>query len=288
MPRPRAAVLAAAAALAAWSAWFEPRRLVVRELELALPHWPRRLDGLRAGVLSDVHAGVPHMGLRQLARAVAALNARAPDVQLLLGDYIDTSQPWRTRLRSRDVAAELAALRAPLGTIAVIGNHDWRHSAGRRVWLELAAAGIDVLENASTRLDAGARGELWVAGLADLRHRRPDVELALADVPADAPVLLLCHDPDLFPRVPARVALTLAGHTHGGQVAIPLLRRRLIPSRYGERYARGLVVEDGRALLVSAGLGTATVPLRLLAPPEVLVLTLRSAGLAPSRRRTSR
>ena len=109
-----------------------------------------------------------------------------------------------------------------------------------------------------------------------MRHRRPNIGRALRDVPPDAPVIVLSHDPDLFPRVAERVALTLAGHLHGGQVAIPLLRRPLLPSYYGERYARGHIVEHGRHLLVSSGIGTSGMPIRFLAPPEVLHLTLRN------------
>jgi hypothetical protein len=120
-----------------------------------------------------------------------------------------------------------------------------------------------------------------VAGLADLRKRRPDLPGALDGVPPGAPILLLAHDPDVFPYVPARVALTLSGHTHGGQVAIPLVRRPAIPSLHGERYARGHVVEEGRHLYVSSGFGTSGLPLRLLAPPEVVVLELRAPGRPP-------
>ena len=89
-------------------------------------------------------------------------------------------------------------------------------------------------------------------------------------------MLLLSHDPDAFPAVPARVALTLAGHTHGGQVAIPLVRRPFVPSRYGERYVHGHVVEGGRHLYVSSGVGTSGAPVRFLRPPEVVSLTLRA------------
>ena len=264
----------AAAGLAVWAGWIEPRRLVVRDVELELPRWPERLDGLRAGVLSDVHAGVPHMPLAKVARAVDALNDRAPDVHLLLGDFLDASQPWRRRLKPEVVASELARLRAPLGTFSVLGNHDWR-SAGTRMRRALLDAGIAVLENDAVALD-GPRGPFWIAGLDDMRHRAPDVGAALRDVPAGAPVIVLTHDPDTFPEVPSRVALTLAGHTHGGQVAIPLLRRPLLPSIYGERYASGHVVEHERHLFVSSGLGTSGLPIRLLAPPEVLVVTLRA------------
>jgi predicted MPP superfamily phosphohydrolase len=136
----------------------------------------------------------------------------------------------------------------------------------------LRTGGIEVLENRVVET-----GGLYVAGLADLRDRRPDLPGALAGVPAGAPVVLLAHDPDVFPYVPDRVALTLSGHTHGGQIAIPVLRRAVIPSRYGERYARGHVIEDGRHLYVTSGLGTSGLPLRLLAPPEVVVLELVGA-----------
>jgi uncharacterized protein len=263
---------AAALALAAWAGWIEPRRLVVRDVELTPPGWPEHLDGMRAGVLSDVHAGVPHMSLEKVARAVDALNDRAPDVHLLLGDFLDASQPWRRRLAPEQVAKQLARLRAPLGTVAVIGNHDWR-SSGDRMWRALEAEGVTVLEDRAVELANG----LWVAGLGDLRHRHPNVATAVREIPEGAPAIVLTHDPDMFPEVPERVSLTLAGHTHGGQVAIPWLRRPMMPSYYGERYARGLIVEHGRHLLVSSGLGTSGLPIRLLAPPEVLILTLRNS-----------
>ena len=267
-------VVAAGAGLAAWAGWIEPRRLVVRDVELALPQWPAQLDGLRAGVLSDLHAGVPHAGLRVIRRAVDALNAREPDVHLLLGDYLDASQHLRRKLAPEAIAAELARLRAPLGTVAVLGNHDWLNS-GDRMWRALTAVGITVLEDQAVELRAPG-GPFWVAGLADMRHRMPNVVAALRDVPPGAPVIVLSHDPDLFPRMPERVALTLSGHTHGGQVAIPVLRRPMLPSHYGERYARGHVVEHGRHLLVTSGVGTSGLPIRFLAPPEVLTLRLRN------------
>ena len=106
--------------------------------------------------------------------------------------------------------------------------------------------------------------------------RGAHVGRALSRVPEGEAVLLLSHDPDVFPSVPARVAVTLAGHTHGGQVGIPYLRRPFVPSRYGERYVHGHVVEDGRHLYVSSGLGTSGIPVRLLRPPEVVILTLRA------------
>jgi predicted MPP superfamily phosphohydrolase len=275
--RPHPALLVAGAALAAWAGWIEPRRLVLRRETLRLPGWPAALDGLRAAVIADVHGGVPHMGRTEIARAVARLAAESPDILLLAGDYVDASPLWGGRLAPEVIAGELGALRPRLGSYAVLGNHDWRR-APDRMWTALEAAGITVLENRAVPVDAPG-GRLWVAGLADMRNRRPSVRAALRDVPDDPaePVLLLSHDPDMHPAVPARVALTLSGHVHGGQVRIPLLRRLVIPSYYGERYARRHHDDDGRRLYVSSGLGTSGMPVRLLVPPEVVLLELRSS-----------
>jgi predicted MPP superfamily phosphohydrolase len=276
--------LAAVAALA-WAGWIEPRRLVTVRRRLGLPRWPASLDGVRLGVLSDIHAGAPHAGPKAIARAVERLNDEAPDAILLLGDHIDAHPLWGGRMPPEDIARELGALRAPNGVYAVLGNHDWKQ-AGDRMWRALEDAGIEVLENRAARA-----GGFYVAGLADLRLRRPDLPGALAGVPDEAPVVLLSHDPDVFPYVPDRIALTLSGHLHGGQVAIPVLRCPALPSRYGERYARGHIVEEDRHLYVSSGLGTSGLPLRFLAPPEVVILELRGeAGSAgrPSRSRPGR
>jgi predicted MPP superfamily phosphohydrolase len=262
---------AAAAAGIAWAGWIEPRRLVTVRRTLHLPHWP--LEGVRLGVLSDLHAGALYAGPPAIARAVERLNAEQPDVMLLLGDFVDAHPIWGGRISPEVVAGELAELRSPLGSFAVLGNHDWK-AVGNRMWTALTGAGITVLENCAVELTAPG-GRFVVSGLADLRHRRPDLPSAFAGVPRDAATILLSHDPDVFPYLPDRVALTLAGHTHGGQIAIPRLRRLAIPSRYGERYARGHIVEHGRHLYVTSGVGTSGLPLRAFAPPEVVILELR-------------
>jgi predicted MPP superfamily phosphohydrolase len=193
-------------------------------------------------------------------------------VNLLLGDFLDSTYLGQGRARVRDVARELA--RIPRA-YAVLGNHDWRGAGPAMRWA-LLDAGVALLENEARELRPG----LWVAGTADLRHRFASLRAALGPVPEDASVLLCTHDPDLFPRVPRRVALTVAGHVHGGQVNVPILRHAVLPTRYGDRYLHGHVVEGGRHLYVSAGLGTAGLPLRLRRPPEIPVLRLRAA--APS------
>jgi predicted MPP superfamily phosphohydrolase len=238
-----------------------------------LPGWPAELDGLRVGALADLHSGMPHAGLDAVGRAAEALAAEAPDVVCLLGDFIDRRALFARPIDAEALAARLAPLSAaPRGVFAVLGNHDW-YAGARRIADALEDVGAMVLEDSAA--PAGGDG-LWVAGVGDYRVRGARVERALMPVPDDAPVLLLSHDPDVFPRVPARVSLTLSGHTHGGQVGVPLVRRPFVPSHYGERYVYGHVVEDDRHLWVSSGVGTSGMPVRFLRPPEVVILTLRA------------
>ncbi len=263
---------AVAAGLAAWALWLEPRRIVVRRPTLRLPGWPRDLAGLRVAVVADLHAGAPHVDLRRVERVVGAVNRAAPDTVLLLGDYVDDRVAFADRVEPEAVASRLGGVRARLGAFAVLGNHDWIEG-GRRVARALRDAGIVVLENDA----ACVAPALWVVGLGAAGDRSVDVSGAFAAVPRSAAVLALTHTPDLFPRLPDSVALTVAGHTHGGQVNLPVARPRAIPSRYGDRYDAGHMEEDGRHLFVSAGIGTSRFPVRLRRPPEVAVLTLRPA-----------
>lgn len=264
----RSAAALGAAALVWWAAWHEPRALVTPDVSLELPRWPPELDGLRVALVSDMHAGAGHMTPARLAWTVDRVLALDADLHVLLGDFLDSSRLGDGRARVRQVAREVARIPRAL---AVLGNHDWR-AAGPAMGWALREAGVAVLENDAVRV----RDRLWVAGLADTRHRFPDLEAALRKPGEDAAVLLATHDPDVFPDVPDRVALTVAGHLHGGQVNVPILRHAVLPTLYGDRYLAGHVVEEGRHLYVSAGLGTAGLPLRLRRPPEVPVLRLTS------------
>ena len=262
---------AAAAGTAGWALLVEPRRVLLERQTLMPPHWPRSLSGLRVAVFADLHAGGPHVTARRLERIAAKVERERPDLVALLGDYVDPTVPLGSPVPPEAVAERLGRLEPPLGSFAVLGNHDWVHDAPR-IAGALADAGIRVLENEA--VPAGE--ELWVAGLADAATRRPDVEATFDAVPRGAPVLALSHHPDLFPRVPERAALTLAGHTHGGQVGLSVIRGRVAPTRYGDRYTGGLVEEAGRLMYVSRGIGTAWLPIRFRAAPEVSLLTLVS------------
>lgn len=267
------------------------------------PHrWPDDLP-LRIAAIADIHVGEPYMPLSRVERIVAAANALAPDLIVLLGDYVAGHRFTTRSIGMADLAPKLAGLTAPIGVHAILGNHDWwddraAQRAGRGPIVAARAlrdAGIPVLENEAVRLTKDGR-PFWLLGLGDqLALPQPgrkrfrgvdDLPGALAQATDDAPVILLAHEPDVFPEVPDRVALTLAGHTHGGQVRL-LNYSPLVPSRYGNRYAYGHVVEDERHLIVSGGLGTSILPVRFGVPPEIVVIDLgarpEAAGLAAPR-----
>lgn len=272
----------------------EPRwRLRVTQYDLVLPQWPRGFDLILA-VVADLHAGEPVMGLDRVTEIVAHTNALGADIILLLGDY-EASHRWQAgRLGPETWAGALAALKASLGVHAVMGNHDWwddraaQRSGKGPVYghVALEGMGIPVYENKAVRLAKNGRG-FWLAGLGDqlalLRGRLPDGrarimgmhDLAgtLVQVTDDAPIILMAHEPDIFPRVPARVALTVSGHTHGGQVRI-LGYPPLAGTRLGRRYSYGHVVDDDRHLVVSGGLGCSILPVRFGSPPEIVLITL--------------
>ncbi|MDP4024008.1 metallophosphoesterase [Methylobacterium sp. NEAU 140] len=288
------AALAAAGGLAGtgYAIAVEPHRVRVAAYRPDLPGWPAGTR-LRIAVLTDFHAHPRCMGEAAIAAVVARTNALMPDLTVLLGDY---GSQDRGGVPVETVAGLLRGLSAPLGVHAIQGNHDWgddraarrRGHGPTRTERALRAAGLPVLENAAVPLDAAAG--LWLAGIESEevpgaprdpraldRHRLAVLARILAPVPPGDRVILLAHEPDLFAAgLDPRVALTLSGHTHGGQVRL-LGFAPWIPSRYGTRYAQGHVVEGGRHLIVSAGLGAhfvAGVPLRLGAPPEIVVVDL--------------
>jgi predicted MPP superfamily phosphohydrolase len=254
---------------------------VVKRYALTPAGWPAGLR-VRVAVLADLHAGAPLVTADRVAGIVDATNALAPDMVLLLGDYGPVSLLVRDPYRPAEIASILGQLRAPLGRFCISGNHDWwedpavmARRGGEPEWLrELRLAGIRPLQNAAVRLPQG----FWLAGVDSQiaygwNRGADDLPRALAAVTDDAPVILMAHEPDIFATMPDRVALTLCGHTHGGQVRILGYSPR-VPSRYGNRYAYGLVEEGPRRLIVSGGLGTSKIPVRFGVPPEIVLVTL--------------
>jgi predicted MPP superfamily phosphohydrolase len=242
--------------------------------------WPadRRLT---ITVIADLHAGGPNMGLERIGGIVDTANGLRSDLVLLLGDFVATHRFVTAPVPSAAWSAELSRLKARLGVHAILGNHDWWFHL-TEIRLALKRVHIPVLENDAVLLgEAGAR--FWLAGIGDQlaiplgrgRFRgADDLTGTMAKITTDDPVILMVHEPDIFTQVPERVSLTLAGHTHGGQVRLPLVWPAFVPSRYGARFAYGHVNEGGRDLIVSGGLGTSIVPVRVGVPPEIVQIEL--------------
>jgi len=253
--------------------FIEPARLVVNRQEIRLPHWPGELSGMRVAFLSDLHVGSPHWGLSRVHELVQQVNAEQPDLVLLGGDYLINGVWFGEHVAAEPIAVELGQLRAKLGVYAVLGNHDWWND-GPRVRAAFEAHGITVLDDEVRRISFNGN-HLCLLGVRDeterLRSARQELDLALPGMP----LLVLLHEPDLFQDFDERATLTLAGHTHGGQVDLPVLGRRVVPSRFGSRYAAGHIVENGRHLFVTTGVGTSIIPVRFRVPPEFALLTLR-------------
>ena len=256
-----------------WQAASDP---IERRLTLAVPGWPKDAPPMRLVLLSDLHVAGPETPPARLARVVAQVNALHPDLVLIAGDFV-TEKGTATRLYTpQAVIAPLAGLRPRLGTLAVMGNHDhWLDS--RTVHAALAAAHITVLDNRAIRV-----GPLAISGVDDEITDHADVPGLVAELARSGGVpIVLSHSPDVFQQLPAAVPLTLAGHTHCGQIVLPLYGAISTASKFGERYRCGLVREGGKLLVVTAGIGASILPFRLGAPPDLWVIELRSVSPPP-------
>jgi hypothetical protein len=250
-----------------------PRWVRLERAAVPVPGLPAGLAGLRIGLLTDVHYD-PRRPLAILERGVALLNAAAPDVIVLGGDYVD-----RRAIGFDRCAATLGRLRAPLGTYAILGNHDYWPGADL-IAAKLAAAGPVVLRNRGCRLLAPGGTPFWLVGLDDAARGHDDLDVALAGVPEGDTRVLLAHEPDVADKVAARglrFALQLSGHTHGGQVVLPIVGSPVLP-RLGRRYVAGLYETPSGPVYTSRGIGSVPPYLRFRSPPEVAVLTLTNAG----------
>jgi len=258
--------------LAIWATLIEPNRLIVHQETIQIENWPKELSGLRIAVISDIHTGAPFVNDKKLKDIVDKTNALNPDLIVLLGDYMSPNSWHSHQVLPEVTAAALKNLRAPLGVYSVLGNHDWWYS-GTRVRRAFEQNGIIVLDDEIKEIQWRGKS-FWLAGLADLWTRPQHIGETIAEIPTGSTVIALTHNPDIFPRLPQSVALLLAGHTHGGQVNIPLIGTPVVPSDFGPKYAAGHVIENGHHLFVTTGIGTSILPVRFRVTPEIVLLTI--------------
>jgi predicted MPP superfamily phosphohydrolase len=265
----RAAFAAAAAPLSGVAyARFEAGWVSVTRQRVAVPRLPPPFAGKTIALLTDPHHG-PFNGLALIRAAVEAVNALRPDLVALAGDFV---QEGYNHAYAAPCLAELGRLRAPLGVFAVPGNHDHRDDI-RAIRRAFRPNGIRDLTNAGAWVEAGG-SRMRVGGVDDLWSARQELDAALGDAGGEDACLLLCHNPDYAETLrDRRVGLVLSGHMHGGQIVLPGMGYRRLPSRYGTKYLQGLVRAPATQVYVSRGVGTVGLPLRFRCRPEVNLLT---------------
>ncbi len=294
-----AGLLLTGASSAAYARFVEPAgSLALTRYRLTPPRWTSGLK-LRVVALSDLHCGSAHMSLARIDEIIEICHALEPDLIVLLGDYITGQRSNVHELSPRTWSTALGRLRAPLGVHSILGNHEyWDDPDVQRLGrgepfakLALLDAGLPVLENKAVRLVKNGL-PFWLAGLSDqlafktgYSRTRGGLYRGLDDLPGTlnqasdgSPIILLAHEPDIFAKIPPRtattnLAVTLSGHTHGGQVRL-FGWSPYIPSEFGSRFDYGRITENGLDLIVSAGLGTSGPPVRFGIPPEIVVLEL--------------
>ncbi len=265
----------------AYPVLFEPGWLTVRRVRVPIKGLPPSLAGITIAQLTDFHHD-EWISLHHVRDAVQLANSLRPDLIALTGDYV-TSNPALIK----PAVAELTRLSPRLGTVAVLGNHDW-WSDVKETRRRFADANIPLIDNgrrfltADRKLVDSADVGLCIGGVGDLWEDEVSPEKAFDKIPDEMPRILLSHNPDVaedhrIVREFTRVDLMVCGHTHGGQVRLPGFGTPIVPSAYGPKYAQGLVKGPGCAVQISAGIGLAMLPVRLNVRPEIVLMSLESA-----------
>ena len=267
----KGAIAMGAAGLVADGLLLEPRHVVVERKTIAINGLPDAFDGFRICQITDVHHG-PFTGLEFIKKVVEKVNSLNPGLVVLTGDYVDHSSKYIV-----PAVSALCRLKSSNGVLSVLGNHD--HWMDANLTQEVFNRyNVPVITNSHKLIEIKDKA-ICVAGVGDLMEDSQDLKAAFYGVPADIPRILLSHNPDYAESMPAseRVDLVLAGHTHGGQVRMPFSIAPITMSRYGQKYAGGLVRSASSQVYVSRGIGVVGLPVRFNCPPEITIITLTKA-----------
>ena len=273
----------------AYAYFVEPQQLVVTRAEVPVPRLDPGLVGLRIVCLSDIHAGSNGADREKLRRVVESVNAEDADLVVMLGDYL--SRPSKASqsllMEPKDIVAGLEGMRAKYGVYLVKGNHDVGPESDE-LMNRFAAAGYNVLNGKVAVIDVNGT-PLRLLGLRDhqqitiWRNYSDDARALLAPTEGKGNVIVLQHSPDILPIITGPygisndLRLMLSGHTHGGQVWLPVIGAPIVSSANGQKYRRGLITDSVIPIYITTGIGTSILPFRFMVPPEIAVITLRAA-----------
>ncbi len=264
--------------------WNATRDPIVRRASITVENWPSGEPPLKVLLLSDTHIAGPDMPPERLRRIVRQLNSHKADLVLIAGDLVSEKRLATHIYTADEVTAPLGGFKSRLGTVAVLGNHDHWY-APKAIRAGLRKVGVTVLTN-----DAVARGPVLIGGIDDEHSGHDDEPATFAALDAldtlsteknpPAPRLIISHTPDTVPDLLSPVVAVFAGHTHCGQIVLPIIGALTYASSFGDRYACGAIDDKGQRVFVGAGLGTSILPLRYGAPPDVWLVTLQAGGIA--------
>lgn len=254
--------------------YWAPERFVISRHTVRLKNWHAEYNGLKLAVISDIHLKKNAADVKRLRSIVQAINAEKPDLILLLGDFLGDVDDWQMQnAPAEQIAGILQELKAKHGVFAVLGNHDWWLN-GEGIRDALKEVGIQVLENELITILINKK-PLNIIGLPDAGTRKNMGDFS--KIPStEIPAIVMAHDPDSFndPALPYRHELTLCGHTHGGQVKLPLVGAVTAASDMLSPYTEGWYSQGDRKLFVTRGVGTSLVKIRYRCTPEVVMLTI--------------
>ena len=244
-----------------YSFFIEPNILTVKHYKIN----DSALKGIKIVFVSDFH--IKPNQAKRLNKVVKMINEQNPDVVLSVGDFVNGHEEDMT-MPIADIVKQLKNIKSKYGFYTVLGNHDWWID-GEGITDTLTSNGIKVLANSNAKININGK-DIYIVGVEDKTTRTPEIYSALEN--AKKPVILLTHSPDMFPKVPSDINLTLSGHVHGGQVRLPLLGALIVPSDYGDKYSLGLIEEEGKKMIVTKGIGNSILNVRFNCVPEIVVV----------------